>query len=253
MTEFSANLGFLWSELPLPDAIRAAKAAGFSAVEFHWPYDVPVADLKTALDETGLPVLGLNTVRGNPGENGLSALPGREAEARAAIDQAIEYGRAIGAGAVHVMAGFAQGAQARAAFIQNLRYATEAAPELTILIEPLNRHDANGYFLQTTDQASEIIAEVGAQNLKLMFDCYHVGRMEGDIITRLKALQAVVGHVQFASVPTRGTPDQGELNYEFIFSEIAHLGWATPLGAEYKPIGPTQDSLGWMASLQPKT
>lgn len=249
MTEFSANLGFLWTGLSLPDAVRAAKAAGFSAVEFHWPYDVPVADLKAALDQTGLPVLGLNTVRGNPGENGLSALPGRDAEARTAIDQAIEYGRSIGAGAVHVMAGFAEGAEARATFIDNLRYAAAAAPDLTILIEPLNRNDAPGYFLQTTDQASEIIAEVDAPNLKLMFDCYHVGRMEGDIITRLEALQNLVGHVQFASVPDRGTPDQGELDYGFIFDEIARLGWATPLGAEYKPSGPTQDSLGWMVSL----
>ena len=83
---FSANLGFLWTALSLPDAIRAAKRAGFDAVECHWPYDIPTAEVADALGETGLTMLGLNTRRGKPGENGLSALPGRKAEARAAID-----------------------------------------------------------------------------------------------------------------------------------------------------------------------
>jgi len=89
MTKFSANLGFLWADQPLPSAIRAAKAAGFDAVECHWPYGTPAADVKAALEETGLPMLGLNTLRGDVagGENGLSALPGREEEARAAITQ----------------------------------------------------------------------------------------------------------------------------------------------------------------------
>ena len=82
---FSANLGFLWADRPLADAIRAAQAAGFDAVECHWPYDTPPAEVSAALRDTGLEMLGLNTLRGRPGENGLSALPGREAEAREAI------------------------------------------------------------------------------------------------------------------------------------------------------------------------
>ncbi|WGW02465.1 hydroxypyruvate isomerase family protein [Tropicibacter oceani] len=251
MTQFSANLGFLWQELSLPDAIRAAKAAGFDAVECHWPYDTPAEVTKAALAETGLRMLGINTVRGAAGENGLSALPGRAADARAAIDQALAYAAQIGAGAVHVMAGFSAGEEARKIFCENLAYAASAAAPLgiTILIEPLNRHDAPGYFLQTTDQAAAIIAEVGAPNLKLMFDCYHIGRTEGDITTRFAALRGIVGHVQFAGVPTRGRPDQGELNYAMIFAQITGSGWSAPLGAEYKPDGPTGDSLGWMQAL----
>jgi hydroxypyruvate isomerase len=71
--KFSANLGFLWADRSLPEAIRAAKAAGFDAVECHWPYAVPAADVKAALDETGLTMIGLNTSRGDTaaGENGL--------------------------------------------------------------------------------------------------------------------------------------------------------------------------------------
>ncbi len=84
MTQFSANLGFLWSDLQLPGAIRAAAKAGFAAVECHWPYDVPPGDVRAALDETGLDMLGLNARRGDvaAGDRGLTAIPGREDEAR---------------------------------------------------------------------------------------------------------------------------------------------------------------------------
>lgn len=245
--KFSANLGFLWADRPLPDAIRAAKAAGFDAVECHWPYDTPPDAVNAALRDTGLPMLGLNTIRGNPGENGLCALPGRQAEARAAIDGAIEYASAIGAQAIHVMAGVAQGPAAQVAFLENLAYARAAAPaQITLLIEPLNRHDAPGYFLQTTAQAADLLARLALPGVKLMFDCYHVGRTEGDIVTRLEALMPIIGHIQFASVPDRGPPGQGEINYAHIFAAVAQLGWARPLGAEYRPKGATDDSLGWL-------
>lgn len=253
MMKFSANLGFLWTELPLPDAIKAAKAARFDAVECHWPYDTPPDAVRAALEETGLPMLGLNTRRGNvtAGENGLSALPERAREARAAIDEALDYAKNVGAQAVHVMAGFASGTAARTTFVENLRHAVKRADALglTVLIEPLNRHDAPGYFLQTTDQAREIIDEVDSPRLKLMFDCYHVGRTEGDITTRLRALRDIIGHIQFAGVPSRGAPDVSELDYRFVFREITKLGWQTPLGAEYKPNGATEESLGWMQAL----
>lgn len=248
--KFSANLGFLWTERSLPDAIRAAKAAGFDAVECHWPYETPPEEVKVALGETGLLMLGLNTIRGNPGENGLCALPGRQAEARAAIDQAIDYAVAIGARAIHVMAGFAEGPEAHATFLENLRYARRNCPTgIGLLIEPLNRHDAPGYFLRTTDQAAAIVRQLDMPGINLMFDCYHVGRTEGDVVTRLKALAPIIGHIQFASVPDRAAPDHGELDYKFVFSEIAAMGWPIPLGAEYKPGGATDDSLGWLRSL----
>jgi hydroxypyruvate isomerase len=248
--KFSANLGFLWADRPLTDAIHAAKAAGFDAVECHWPYDVPAEAIKAVLEETGLRMLGLNTRRGDVagGENGLSALPGRESDARAAIDEAIAYAIAIEAPKIHVMAGFAKGQDAHDTFVGNLRYACEkAAPHgITILIEPLNKYDAPGYFLTTTDQALTVISDVGAANLKLMFDCYHVQLMEGDLTHRIEALLPSIGHIQFASVPDRGTPDHGEVNYGHVFSTIERLGYNQPLGAEYKPSGDTDATLGWM-------
>ena len=251
MMRFSANLGFLWADRTLPDAVRAAHAAGFDAVECHWPYDTPAAELRAALDETGLEMLGLNTSRGDvaAGDNGLSAIPGRVAEARTAIDTALAYARAIGTRNIHVMAGFADGPAAHATFVDNLRYACDAAARdgVTILIEPLNAFDAPGYALRDTRHAAEVIADVGADNLKLMFDCYHVGRTEGDVIARLRALLPLIGHIQFAAVPDRGAPDHGEVDYDAVFAEIAALGWDAPLGAEYKPSTDTDATLGWLA------
>ena len=254
MTQFSANLGFLWQELPLPDAIRAAKAAGFDAVECHWPYAVPVAAVRAALDETGLAMLGLNTSRGDPsaGDNGLSAIPGREAEARAAIRQALDYAVAIGTPNIHVMAGKAEGQAARETFLGNLRHACELAAEVgkTILIEPLNTRDASGYFLNGSGQACSIIDAVGAANLKLMFDCYHLQIMEGDLTRRLERLLPLIGHIQIAAVPDRGEPDFGEVDYRHILKSLDGWGYARPIGAEYRPRQTTEAGLGWIRVLR---
>ncbi|WP_293451466.1 TIM barrel protein [Planktotalea sp.] len=247
--KFSANLGFLWTDRALPEAIYAAKAAGFDAVECHWPYDQDVDAVASALQQTGLPMLGLNTRRGKSGENGTSALRGREDEARAAIDEALIYAKATNTGAVHVMAGFAQGAEAHATFAENLRYACEQAAGRMILIEPLNGYDAPGYFLNRTTQAAALIEEVDAPNLRLMFDCYHVQLTEGDVTHRLEKLLPMIGHIQVASIPDRGTPDHGELNYSHIWQALDRLGWDCPIGAEYKPQGDTDASLGWLSAV----
>lgn len=253
MTGFSANLGFLWTELSLPDAIRAAARAGFDAVECHCPYDTPFEDVKAAMEETGLPMLGINTERGNvaDGDNGLAAVPGREEEARALIDQAVSYAQAIGARNIHVMAGFAQGAAARQCFVDNLSYACNAAAPhgITIVIEPLNHHDVPGYYLNTADQAAEIISAVGAANLKLMFDCYHIQIMQGDMTRRLEQFMPIIGHIQIAAVPTRAEPDDGELDYRYVMRSIRSLGFTAPVGAEYRPATTTEAGLGWMTKL----
>lgn len=251
MTKFSANLGFLWNTVPLPDAIHAAANAGFDAVECHWPYEYNARDVNAALKETNLKMLGLNTVRGDvkAGENGLSALPGREKDARLAIDQAIAYAQQIDCQNIHVMAGFASGQDAETAFIGNLKYASQLAAQAgqTILIEPLNTFDAPGYFLVGSRHARRIIEAVGAENVKLMFDCYHLQIMEGDLSRSIRANLDIIGHIQFAGVPSRGRPDDGEVNFAHLFSHIAECGYHNPLGAEYKPLdGDTDASLGWM-------
>lgn len=248
--KFSANLGMLWTDLSLTDAVVAAHAAGFDAVECHWPYDTPADELRRVLKETGLPLLSLNTSRGNlaAGEFGLSALPGREAEAQAALDEAIAYAATARAAFIHVMAGRSEGEEAGRTFESNLAYACAKAWKygIRILIEPLNAADAPGYYLRTTAQAAEIIDATAHPALGLMFDCYHVARTEGDVLARLRHVLPHVGHIQFASVPERGPPDRGDVDYSVLLPDIAALGWAAPFGAEYRPDGPTGSTLGWL-------
>ncbi|MEM6307507.1 MAG: TIM barrel protein [Pseudomonadota bacterium] len=247
--EFSANLGFLWNTLPLIKAMGLAKSAGFAAVELHWPYATPAGDVWAASQAMALPILSLNTDRGAAGEFGLCALPHRNNQARASIDQALTYGAAIGAASVHVMAGNATGPAAHNCFLENLRYASgQAAPlGIQILIEPLNAHDAPHYFLRTTDQAIAIIETLNLGNLKLMFDCYHVARTEGDVLRRLHDLWPMIGHIQCAGVPDRGPLHISTLDYRQVFQTIENLGPTMPIGAEYIcPATAVADSLEWM-------
>lgn len=248
MISFSANLGFLWQDRALLDAVHAAKAAGFAAVECHWPYDTPAELLHKALQDAALPLISLNTRPGAKGEFGLTALPGREAEARAAIDEAIAYGHAVGAQAVHVMAGIGGDLEC---FADNLRYAcAKAAPlGIIILIEPINAWDVPGYTLTTSVQAMVLLAQIGVPNLKLMFDCYHVAKSEGDVAARFAACREQIGHIQIAGVPGRGEPDLGTLDYAALLRTIAATGWTAPIGAEYRPKGATEASLGWLTTL----
>lgn len=250
---FSANLGFLRQELALCDAVHAAARAGFDAVECHWPFETPAAQLTGALAQTGLPMLGLNTRRGNAaaGDFGLSAVPGREQEVRAHIDEAIDYCHRIGGHSVHVMAGRSDGGDAAGGvFRDNLRYACERAGPLgvQILIEPINLRDVPAYHLCHVEAAAETIGAVARPNLKLMFDCYHVQIMQGDLLTRLSTYLPLIGHLQIAAVPDRGEPDQGELNYAGIIEALSRMGYRGYIGAEYRPRGTTDEGLRWLDS-----
>ena len=248
---FSANLGLLWTDRSLVEGIFAAKQAGFDAVECHWPYATTPSLVKQALDETGLSMLSLNTQRGDvsAGENGLCALPEKNQQAKEAIVQAVAYAAEIGCAHIHVMAGNSAGQKAEEVFVENLTFACElaAASGIGVLIEPLNPYDAPGYFLNDLTQARRIIEAVGKDQVRLMFDCYHIQILHGDITRQLRAAYDLIGHIQFASVPDRSAPDEGELNYKYLFSVIASLGYQAPLGAEYKPAkADTQASLGWL-------
>ena len=256
MTEpmFSANLGFLFADRSLPDGIRAAKRAGFGAVECHFPYAVPPEDVRAALEETGLPMLGLNTSPGGEGDFGLAALPGREDEARAVIAQAVDYAAATGTGAVHVMAGRSGGGDAaEEVFRRNLSHACDLAEPhgLTILIEPINLRDVPDYHVTRVEDAARTVEALGRDRLRIMFDCYHQQIMGGDLTERFRAHLPLIGHVQIAAVPDRGEPDGGEVNYPNLIAAIREMGYDRPIGAEYKPRdGSTDAGLGWLAAYQ---
>ena len=247
---FSANLGLLWPGLAPDRAISRAAAAGFTAIELHWPDAGDIPAIRAALDRTGLPLLGLNTARGDvaAGEFGLSALPGRSDQARAAIEDALAKARALNARAVHVMAGKAQGDAAQAGFVAALRHASDlAAPHgITVLIEPLNHRDVPGYFLTDPAHAAAIIAETGRDNIRVMLDCYHMGMNGLDPLAVQAALGDLVGHVQFAAVPDRTEPDHGRIDYADLLPRMAQAGYRGWFGAEYRPCGDTAAGLGWM-------
>lgn len=256
MPRISANLGFLWTDQPLLDRIAAAACAGFRAVEMHWPYDSDPLLIRDAAARLGLTLLSINTVRGDParGDNGLGAVPRREAEFQAAIDQAIAWARASGATMIHAMAGVVQPHDLSAAtgvFANNLAHAADKAGEhgLTLLLEPLNTRAAPGYFYSTIARASEMIARVGKPNVKLMFDVHHVGISEGDVLTKLECLMPWIGHVQVAAVPSRREPDEGEIDFRAVFRALDDLGYGGWVGAEYRPRGTVEEGLGWVKRL----
>lgn len=251
MPRFSANIGFLWSELPFVARIHAATAAGFEAVECHFPYDESAAEVKAALVDTGLPLLGLNTRLGTngPEDFGVAARPDRVDEARGYIDEAIDYAVAVGCRNINVVPGRTGRAEGcESTYRDNLAYACERAGAAGkgVLIETINQRSAPDFHMSLTDQAVETIEAVGADNLKLMFDCFHTQIMQGDLLAQLKRLMPVLGHVQISAVHDRGEPDSGEIDYRWLLDELDALGWSGFVGAEYQPRTTTEAGLGWM-------
>src|ERR1700683_169352 len=248
MPGFAANLGYLFTERPLIERFGAAAAAGFKAVELQFPYDVAPSAVKAELERHGLVQLGVNTPIGP--EFGLAALPGREREFDAAFKRALNYVTAIGGTAIHCMAGVVPVEQRPAAetmFVKNLTRAAEEAAKknITLLIEPLNPRDRANYFLSRVEHAADIVKKVGAPNVRIQFDFYHVQIVGGDLIKRLETHFPLVGHVQIAAVPSRHEPDEGEVNYPDIFAALDRLGYGGWIGCEYRPRTRTEDGLGW--------
>ena len=252
---FSANLGFLWNDLPLPLAIEKAAASGFNAVEFHWPYEYDATEIACALKASGLPAIGINAPYGDlaNGDFGLAALAGRENEARAAFDLALDYAAVIGCPNVHVLAGkTARNESSDGIFVSNLEYACGRADDagVTVLIEPINALDVPGYYLNTVSHALEIVELVNAPNLKIMFDCFHVAKMGGDVFQDFEAALPKIGHVQFAGVPDRGEPDSGTVDFGVVLRQMAAMGWAGYFGAEYRPANIAEPDLRWLSNYQ---
>ena len=251
MPRFAANLGYLFTERSLLDRIDAAAAAGFKAVELQFPYDVPASQVKAAIARNKLTMLGVNTPPGDrEGEFGLAAVPGREKDWQVLFARALDYITVIGGSAIHCLAGKVAPEQRPAAervFIDNLMRAADlaAAKNVTLLIEPINAKDRPNYFLNRVEHAADIIAKANRPNTRMQFDFYHVQIVGGDIVRRLEQHMPVVGHLQCAGVPTRHEPDEGEVNYAYVFDSVDRLDYGGWIGAEYRPRGRTEDGLGW--------
>lgn len=251
MIRYSANLGFLWKSLPLPEAIDRAADAGFDAVECHEPYAFDAASVKAALDRTGLKMVSLNTFTGNePGEMGFAALPDRRAEARAAIDQAIAYAEAIDCAAVSVVAGHSgRTPDSEAVYRENLAYAADRAAESgrRVVIEPLNSVALPEYHLVSVDAGLATVNAVAAPNLGLMIDTFHVATMESEpLLDVISRAAGHIGHVQFSGFPDRAEPDRGAIDIRALLPQIAALGYTGAFGAEYTPETTEEAGLSWL-------
>lgn len=257
MPRFSANLSFLYTELPFLDRFAAAARDGFRAVEFAFGYEFPAAEVAARLGATKLEQVLINAPPGNlaAGERGLGALIGREREFAQSVATALDYAQTLRCPRVHVMAGVlndrtteAERAQARRTFVDNLRFAASEAARrgVALTIEPINPRDIPGYFLNAQAEAHAIREEVGAPNLSVQMDLYHAQIVEGDLSEKLRRWLPHIGHIQIAGVPGRHEPDEGEVDYRYLFRLLDELGYPGWVGCEYRPRNGTSAGLGWM-------
>lgn len=262
MPRFAANLGMMFTEVPFLDRFAQAAEAGFEAVEFAFPYETSSPEqVAAALQASGLKQTLFNVAPGDRsrGDRGLAAVPGREAEFAAALDVSLEYAKAGKVGAVHLMAGTiregADVAEMERAYKSNVIKAADffAPHGVAVCLEPLNRESAPGYFLRTLAQAVGYIETLGHPNVKLQFDFFHAQMEEGGVSRKFREYYKYIGHIQFAGAPDRHEPDQGELNYPYLFDLIDSMGWTGYVGAEYAPAGNTRDGLGWFRAYGTKS
>jgi hydroxypyruvate isomerase len=251
MPDFAANLSFMFTEWTFLDRFQAAADAGFTAVEYLFPYEHAPDEIARRLESAGVSQALFNLPPGDwaAGERGLAALPGRFEEVRAGLERALPWIEATKVPRVHLMAGIADGNDplAMAAYRRSLDHvgARLAEAGVDLLIEAINPIDMPGYFLNSVDHAAGLIPLMKRPNLKLQFDIYHCQIIHGDVTRRMRRLMPIVGHVQIASVPGRNEPDGEELNYAYLFQELDLLGYQGLVGCEYRPRGKTLDGLGW--------
>ena len=251
MPQLAANLTMLFGDEPLPESVRRVKAAGFRGVEILFPYQWAVTDLQTWLKDVDLELVLLNSPPGawEAGERGLAALPGREADFRAAFNLALEYATQLHSPRIHVMAGIREddADACDATFVTNLRHAGQKASRLdvAVVIEPLNDRDVPGYHLSRLDHASRILAAVAMDNVGLQFDFYHTRIMEGDLEAAFRKHRTLIRHVQIAGLPGRHEPVGGEIDGPRLLRMLDADGYAGWVGFEYRPEKSFEAGLAW--------
>lgn len=254
MIRLSANIRWIFTEVPFFDRFEAAAKAGFHAVEYGWPYEFKPEDIRVRLAAHGLQIVLINTPQGEAarGEaSGQACIPGREGAFRDNFKRSLEYATALDCGMVQVQAGIRPAdvleSHAWDVYIANLRWASEIAGPagIKLIIEPVNQRDIPGFFLRTQAQAADAIAAVGAGQLGLLFDVYHCQAEEGDAVGRIETAMPAIQHIQIADYPGRAEPGSGEIDWPGLFSRIEDLGYSGWIGCEYKPAATTLAGLEW--------
>jgi hydroxypyruvate isomerase len=256
LPKFAANLTMLFTELPFLERFVAARAAGFEGVEFLFPYEFEKSFLAAKLREQKLAQVLHNLPAGDwsAGERGIAIFPERVAEFRKGVHVAIDYAKELGCGQVNCLAGVSKSgvdqSVYRSTFVENLRYAADQLSKhgIRLLIEPINTRDIPNFFLSGTEQAAEVIMDVGSDNLFIQYDIYHMQVMEGNLAPTIKKHFARIAHMQLADNPGRNEPGTGEINYPFLYRYLDDIGYDGWIGCEYKPKTTTVEGLGWFTS-----
>ena len=257
MPRFAANLTMLFTEVPFMERFDLARQAGFTHVEYLFPYPFKAEDLKAELERHALKQVLFNLPSGDwaAGDRGIAALPGRSDEFRAGVPKAIDYAKVLGVNRLNCLVGKRVAGHSDEehwqTLVHNVRYAaTElAAHGIELVVEPINHYDIPGFFINRTEQAIRLIDEVGLPNVRVQYDIYHAQREEGEITATLRKYMDRIGHIQIADNPGRHQPGTGEINFHFLFRQLDECGYAGWVGLEYVPTPDTVSSLGWMKEL----
>lgn len=254
MPKFAANLSMLFTEVDFLDRFRAAAQAGFKGVEYLFPYTWDKTELAAHLKENGLVQVLHNLPAGHwdAGERGIACLPGREAEFRDSVALGIEYARSLGCPRVNCLAGVVPDGlsheEARRTLVGNLRYAADELQKVGIqlVMEAINQYDMPGFFVSRTQDAIDILEDVGTDNAKMQYDIYHAQRTEGELGNTLSRHLDAIGHIQLADNPGRHEPGTGEIHFPWLFRHLDAIGYTGWIGCEYRPLGRTEEGLGWL-------
>jgi hydroxypyruvate isomerase len=254
MPRFAANLTMLFTEYPVPERFDRAAAAGFEAVELLFPYQEDIDGIRAALDRNGLTQVLFNLPVGDfaAGERGYANDPRRTEEFREGVLRALEIAAKLGVRRINCLVGKhlsdVPAADQWSAVKANLALAAELAQAAGVMqvVEPLNPYDAPDFLLATPSQGFALVEEIGHPNLFLEYDVYHAQRTEGNLTETIRAKVDRIGHVQIADSPARNQPGTGEINYPFVFRALDEAGYGGWIGLEYKPLGGTEASLGWL-------
>ena len=239
MLNFSANISLLFTEKALVDRFKAAKQQGFNAVEIQFPYTLRAAAIKNQLDEQALKLVLFNVAADDllQGGEGLASVPEKRRQFKQAIDDAVDYAALLKPEAINILPGrcFDKNRleEYLETFKENLCFAVEAFSPLGIktVFEAINKHDMPGF---------------SCPGLFMQCDIYHLQMAGEQPETFIAEYAEQIGHIQFADCPGRGQPGTGQIDFKRVFSVIEESTYSGWVGAEYKPIGSTVDSLGWL-------
>jgi hydroxypyruvate isomerase len=254
MLRYSANLTMLFNEVPFLERFGRAAAAGFRAVEFLFAHNVDQDGVARELERHRLELVLFDPEGGDfpAGDRGYLCQPARRDHLLNTVEEAIATARRLGCHRLNVLAGNrvdgVSDAEMRRTVVDNLRRAAPMAAQagITLLVEALNTWESPRYFLDRSRLGLDIVQEVGAPNVRFQYDCYHMQRMEGQLIETLTKNLEAIGHVQIADVPGRHQPGTGEVNYPNVLRALETAGYGGHVGLEYRPSGTTEDSLGWL-------